>query len=110
MERVFDFQELQLETSLWAAKNFGFPKPYQPLLGTMEELGELAHAHLKNEQKIHKGEDYFAKKVDAIGDIIIYLAHYCVLNGIDLQSAVYHTWKEVEKRDWLKFPVNGMTE
>lgn len=106
----FDFQTLQLEAAVWEAKNFKQQKPHQPLLGVVEEVGELAHAHLKSEQGIRKDEDLFAKKIDAIGDIVIYLAHYCVLNGIDFHLAVYHTWQEVKNRDWVKFPINGKTK
>ena len=104
---TFDLQTLQAEASVWAAENFPNSKPYQPLLGVLEELGELAHAHLKSEQGIRTSEDHFAGKVDAVGDIIIYLAHYCVLNGIDLHGAVYRTWQEVKKRNWKVDPVKG---
>ena len=95
-----DFKTLQEETSVWADKNFPNAKYYQPLLGALEELGELAHSHLKLEQAIRMDEPHLANKVDAVGDIIIYLAHYCELNAIDLDTAVTATWSKVRKRDW----------
>ena len=85
--------QLQREQARWASDNFGRQHPYQPLLGAMEELGELAHAHLKAEQGIRGTlAEHRAAKVDAVGDIIIYLSNYCTLNGIDLESAVEQTW------------------
>ena len=42
---------LQEETSEWANRNFPDAKPYQPLLGAMEELGELSEM---NTQKIRE--------------------------------------------------------
>jgi NTP pyrophosphatase (non-canonical NTP hydrolase) len=90
--------------------NFPRQRDYQPLLGIMEEVGELAHAHLKNEQGIRRMDPDLAyvKKVDAVGDIIIYLCSYCTASGIDLASAVEKTWAEVEKRDWIAYPQNGV--
>lgn len=95
-----DLKTLQEETTEWAEKNFPDAKSYQPLLGAIEELGELAHAHLKSEQGIRMEEQHHDNKVDAIGDIIIYLAHYCKLNSIDLEDAVITTWSKVQKREW----------
>jgi len=109
-ERTFDFQDLQEEAGAWQAENFDNPKAYQPLLGVIEEVGELAHAHLKAEQGMRKGEDYQAKTIDAIGDIIIYLTHYCTLNGVSLQEAVYRTWQEVKTRNWRQYPCDGKTK
>jgi NTP pyrophosphatase (non-canonical NTP hydrolase) len=100
--------DLQRMSAIWQKHNFPDGKPYQPLLGVSEEVGELAHAHLKHEQGIRdvKQED----KDDAVGDIIIYLADYCNKNGIDMQRTVIKTWNEVSKRDWIKYPKNGKTE
>jgi NTP pyrophosphatase (non-canonical NTP hydrolase) len=61
---------IQDEIGAWALCNFGEQQPYRPFLGVGEELGELREAQmLRNHEK--------AK--DAIGDIAIYLMHYCVL-------------------------------
>lgn len=102
-----NLRELQQEASQWAKKNFPDAKPYQPLLGVAEEIGELCHAHLKAEQGIRNSthED----KVDAVADIVIFLLHYCTLNDIDIDSAVQETWAKVSKRDWTKNKVNGET-
>ena len=101
------FKELQKNHSVWAAKNFPFAATWEPLVGAMEELGELSHAHLKCHQGIRTNEDHKAKKADAVGDIILYLAHYCSMAGIDMQTAVEMVWSEVSKRDWIANPENG---
>lgn len=103
----FNLLVLQDEAKEWQAKNFKDAKSYQPLLGLVEEVGELSHAHLKAEQNIRTKDNHFAEKVDAVGDIVVFLAHYCVLNGISLHSAVMDTWHVVKDRDWIKFPQNG---
>jgi len=104
---VSDMQDKHRE---WLIKNFPDQRPHQPLLGIMEEVGELAHAHLKNEQGIRAMDPdlAFAKKMDAVGDIFIYLCSYCSSNSIDLETAVQHAWWEVEQRDWVSFPRNGV--
>jgi NTP pyrophosphatase (non-canonical NTP hydrolase) len=105
-------RQLQAEQAAWSARNFGENRPsHWPLLGAIEELGELAHAHLKGEQGIRYNEvQVRAKQWDALGDIIIYLLDYANLNNIDLQDAIYLTWKEVKKRDWVKNPLTAATE
>lgn len=101
-------EQLQSEMQAWANHNFPKAKSYQPLLGAVEELGELAHTHLKMEQNIRETNN--EDKWDAIGDIIIYLADYCNKNGIDIAKAVEMTWNSVKYRDWQKYPKNGRTE
>lgn len=97
--------QLQTEVKEWSERNFPNNKVHQPLLGALEELGELAHAHLKQEQGIRG--DQHAAKADAVGDIIIYLADYCARNELCLAECVRTAWEEVKERDWIKFPVNG---
>lgn len=100
MLSLFDLQRQQKE---WADKNFPDRKDYQPLLGVTEEVGELCHAHLKSEQGIRGSlVEFKGKKVDAVGDIIIFLADYCNLNNIDMQNALETTWATVQQRDWRK--------
>lgn len=104
-----ELRVLQNEVAEWADRNFTGEKPHQPLLGLGEETGELMHAHLKGEQGIRhtKGEIYKMKK-DAVGDIFIFLAHYCHLNNLDLQDCIEQTWQQVQKRDWTKNKVDGV--
>lgn len=105
------FSQLQADVAKWAAHNFPNTPSHRPLLGAMEEIGELSHAHLKMDQCIRGSHaEHMAAKSDAVGDTIIYLSHYCQLNGIDLQLAVETAWAEVKQRDWIKFPKNGRSE
>ena len=107
---IWDLELLQSEHKHWLIKNFPNQKSHDALLGLMEEVGELAHAHLKAEQQIRGlGEISQAdeKKIDAIGDIVIYLASYCNSNGFDLAACVSETWKKVRLRDWQTDSLTG---
>jgi NTP pyrophosphatase (non-canonical NTP hydrolase) len=100
-----NLNELQAHHDVWLRKNFPDQQSHQPLLGLTEEVGELAHAHLKSEQGIRgfdnddKARDAIA---DAIGDIVIFLASYCNTNGFNLARCVELAWEEVSVRDWTK--------
>lgn len=99
-----NLRELQEEQKPWIEHNFGGRPSWQPLLGALEELGELAHAHLKDAQGIRTGEQHRAAKVDAVADVVIFLADYCTAEGIDFQAALEDTWSTVKKRDWKADP------
>jgi NTP pyrophosphatase (non-canonical NTP hydrolase) len=108
---MMDLADLQDEHREWLRHNFPDQRIHQPLLGIMEEVGELAHAHLKHEQGIRGLSDQdlaFVKKQDAVGDIVIYLASYCTANNIDLDKAVRLAWHEVSNRDWVDDPEKGV--
>lgn len=101
--------QLQREHKRWLEHNFPDQQPHDALLGLAEEVGELAHAHLKNQQGI-RGIDqakYKEMAEDAVGDIVIYLASYCNTNGINLALVVSQTWNQVKQRDWRKDPDNA---
>lgn len=94
-------QELQQEVAAWQKKQPWDQNATAPLLGLIEEVGELSHAHLKQQQKIRGTyEEHQIAKIDAVGDILIYLADYCGKNAIDMQSALDITWRRVSKRNW----------
>ena len=100
--------ELQAEHMAWLEHNFPNQQSHDPLLGLVEEVGELAHAHLKASQSIRgTPQEHQAAAIDAIGDIVIYLASYCNTNGYDLEEAVVHTWYKVKQRDWQTYPLDG---
>lgn len=105
-----DLRQLQEEIRIWTQHNFPDSPPWQPLLGIGEELGELNHAFLKRAQGVRTGESHFDKMVDAVGDLVIFLGHFCSLNGISLSAAIENTWNEVKQRDWKKYPKNGRDE
>lgn len=104
--------ELQAKVKDWADQNFGpSVAPYhRNLLGLMEELGELAHAHLKREQGIRgTAEEHDSKAKDAIGDMMIFLMNYCSDRDWSLGEITQTTWEEVvRKRDWKANPTDGV--
>ena len=93
---------LQNQQAEWSERNFPDQKPHQCLLGIVEEVGELTHAHLKSEQGIRTNENHEAMRKDAVGDIVIYLAGYCTANKLNFEECVWQAWCEVKKRDWTK--------
>lgn len=101
--------KMQRELYDWDKKNFGGQPSYRSLLGATEEIGELAHAHLKEEQGIRES-NYEEDAKDAIGDTIIYLTNYCNARGFNLQGIIEETWNQVRQRDWIKYPKTGRPE
>ena len=99
---------LQDEQRPWVKHNFGDRPAWQPLLGAVEEIGELAHAHLKHEQNIRTNESHIENAKDAVADAIIYLSDYCSAMGFDLETLVVETWNKVKQRDWKKYPEHGI--
>ena len=81
-----DWMALVDSRNKWIEHNFpnpSMPNPGESLLGVLEELGELAHSHLKAAQKIRgTDEEHVRAGRDAIGDTTIYLlgvmSHYRV--------------------------------
>lgn len=103
---LYDFQRKHAE---WLRHNFPDQKPHDALLGLAEEVGELAHAHLKYEQGIRglTKNEYRRLAGDAIGDIMIYLASYCNTNGFSMNRELAKAWEEVSARDWKANPETG---
>lgn len=94
-------ERLQEEHVDWTLKNFPLQKSYQCFMGIVEELGDLAHAHLKEEQNIRgTKEQNIEKAKDAVGDIVIFLAGYCSSRGFKFQEIVEAVWAKVKKRDY----------
>ena len=103
---MIDLDIIQEQHRIWTDHNFPNAPSDDSLIGAFEEMGELAHAHLKRKQGI-RGNNHEAEARDAIGDIIIYLLHYCTSNGWKMSDIIQETWDEVSKRDWIKNPENG---
>jgi NTP pyrophosphatase (non-canonical NTP hydrolase) len=97
-------RRLQHEVEEWTQHNFPEETADDVLLGALEELGELAHAHLKVKQGIRNNENHEAKAKDAIGDVLICLSAFCSQKGYNLQDCVWDAWHKVKKRDWKNNP------
>ena len=103
-------RDIQVEQKKWSEHNFGSHPAWQPLLGIAEECGELCHAVLKQTQGIRgTSAEHTEAMKDACADIMIYLCDFASCKGIDLQSTLNKVWSEVSKRDWKKFPEDGLT-
>jgi len=100
-------KQIQLEQHEWQQRNFPNNTDTEPLLGVVEEIGELCHAVLKQRQGIRIDEDHLAALRDAVGDIMIYLIGFCNIKGYDLEEILQETWDQVKKRDWQKNKENG---
>lgn len=89
MSKAMTYEQLQKEQAEWSLRNFG-PHPVEhPLLGMIEELGELAHAHLKGLQGIrHTPEEILAMKKDACADFMIFLSDYFTCRNRTMQDKV----------------------
>lgn len=109
---MLDLKQMQTKHSVWTYDNFsevvlGPKYPELMILGIMEELGELCHAHGKRESKTRVNEDHTENIKDAIGDIFIFLMSYATSQGLDLEDIIVNTWNEVRQRDWRRYPENG---
>ena len=105
-----DLKDFQAAHEKWLEHNFPGQTAHQGLLGIIEEVGELSHAHLKYEQGIRRYTDankYEQDSMDAIGDIMVYIASYCNTNGLDMAACLQMAWGEVKDRDWQKYPEAG---
>lgn len=103
-------ESLQNAQKHWMLHNFPSAESWEALAGMTEELGELAHAHLKGFNAIRAMRDpeaVQAAKADAVGDIFIYLMSYCNTNNLDLETCIDRAWSEVKERDWVANPVDG---
>ncbi len=106
---ISGLRAIQADHKEWQERNFGVAKrSHRTLLGMLEELGELSHAHLKTEQGIRVNEDHEAARRDAIGDVFIYMMGYCNDFDLDLTDIISETWAHVMKRDWEKNKSNGV--
>lgn len=95
-----DLADLQLEVKEWQDKEFPKQEAWEPLIGIQEELGELAHAHLKQHQKIRGSPAELEEKArDAVGDMVIYIAGYCNARGFNLPMCVNQAWNVVKQRN-----------
>lgn len=78
-----------------------------PLIGMMEELGELSHSVLKQVQGIRTNENHDANIEDAVGDIQVYGMSFCNRVGLSWHGTLARVWARVRKRSWVANPETG---
>jgi NTP pyrophosphatase (non-canonical NTP hydrolase) len=69
--------QLQEEQRPWVEWNFGPGQPHQPLLGMIEELGELGRAIDREDTEDIR---------DSLADFVVFCADYCTKRGWDYES------------------------
>lgn len=100
--------KLQPEIAAWRVKNFPESGMIHQFMGMVEEMGELSHAILKDQQGIRGATELEAK--DAVGDVLIYMINFCSTLGWDLEEILCDTWDQVKHRDWIENPLDGVNE
>jgi NTP pyrophosphatase (non-canonical NTP hydrolase) len=70
-------KELQDEQVPWVKHNFGDRESWQPVLGIIEEMGELDKALYEGDRE---------EILDSIADVMIYMADYCSAMGFDVEE------------------------
>lgn len=93
------FSTLQEEVGEWSQENFPDQPDVNPYIGSSEEMGELA-------SRIDLTTSPNQEELDAVGDILVYLADFCYIRGLDYQGAYDRSQSfEVEHddlfREWL---------
>lgn len=85
------FKELVPQISQWSRANFGNQtskvtgqdlESIAPLLGIMEEFGELVESTSSDADK------------DAVADILVYLADFCARDGVDVSRLTIHHFRK----------------
>lgn len=113
---MYTWSQLQDEVTVWVKKNFPESPAQHPVMGLLEELGELTHTQLKKEQGIRGSvEKHIAAGKDAIADSVIFFMDVCTRRGWDVEETlgIVHSEPEVGtlayfQRAWSGglFPLN----
>lgn len=79
------FSQLQEEMLTWQQHNFPNRTAWEPLVGMVEEVGELVES-----ESTDRG---IVEILDAVGDVGIYMADYCNAKGYNMDT-LWETAKE----------------
>lgn len=119
---------VQREVAVWADLQFGnnpsHDTRYQvagvgvnlhslpPLLGMMEELGELCAPVCKRHQgrKFMNPIEYHDKVRDSLADLMIFMCDFARREGIDLAVELNEAWETVKKRRQASWEVDKSKE
>lgn len=84
-----NFERIQTEVAIWTSRKFPNAQKWYPLQDVRLEADLLEN---RDTEKIP----------NAIGNIVIYLMHFCHLEGLSFSACVNDAWDEVKERDWNK--------
>jgi NTP pyrophosphatase (non-canonical NTP hydrolase) len=109
---------MQNEVRNWADRNFDMvnlsPEDQTALValtGVGEEAGEIVRAIRKLCQGIRGTREEWIEEIKKeAGDLVIQLMSGLNALDLDINDCVHTRWQSVGKRDWKKFPKNGLTE
>lgn len=106
-----NWKQLQDEQREWSMRNFGPHPAEHPMLGMIEKLGVLAHAHLKGLQGIrHTPEEILEMKKDACAEFMIVMADYFNCKNLNLAECIRHGMKLKPDLSSIMWIVALMTE
>ena len=99
-ETRLDTEAFRLEVALWHSRMYPTAKADDVLAKLMEEVGELAGAYQKYKwaTKASIADTWEDHERDAIGDVMIVLAAYCLKRNIDLDEVTASAWQRVKVR------------
>lgn len=107
---MLTIRQMQNEGRPWVKKNFGNRPAYWPLMGLIEEVGELSHSQLKMEQGIRgTREEHLEAIKDAVADIAIFYSDYASAMGWEMDEVIgfadFSLLQEKESKGcWIKEP------
>jgi NTP pyrophosphatase (non-canonical NTP hydrolase) len=95
-----DTEGFRLEVALWHVRMYPTAKADDVLAKLMEEVGELAGSYQKYKwaTKADVADVWEDHERDAIGDIMVCLAGYCLKRNIDLDQVTEAAWERVKAR------------
>jgi NTP pyrophosphatase (non-canonical NTP hydrolase) len=107
-------KKTQDEIIEWSHRNFGevpnsqIPIRVSSFLGMVEEVGEIAHAILKQAQGIRgTSEEHEEELSDGIADLLVYTLDFCGRNNRNSEELLAKIWAKVKQRDWNKNKKDG---
>lgn len=91
------FADVQMRVIQWAEARKIIPRatPTSQLMKLVSELGELCDA---------EGKKDMAGIKDGVGDVMVCLINYCVLNDIDLVECLEGAYEEIKHRRGTLMP------
>ena len=94
------YANIEMKIIQWAEARKIIPNsnPESQLLKAVSEMGELADATIKHDKEA---------VIDAVGDVMVCLINYCVLQDINLVNCMEVPYDQIKNRKGILLP-NGV--
>ena len=94
------YADIEIRIIQWAEARKIIPNsnPESQLLKAVSEMGELADATIKHDKEA---------VIDAVGDVMVCLINYCVLQDINLVNCMEVAYDQIKNRKGILLP-NGV--